>query len=87
MPRRRATLSPEFRSLQKSYAANTSWLGLDAAGRAERTRKARETFNAKLLEQAGGDKREAARLRKMHMQRMLLRSIAARKAQREAEQK
>jgi hypothetical protein len=82
MPRRRTPISAQHRSLQKSYASNVSWA--NTPDRSERTRKARETFLANLLEQAGGDQAKAKKLQQTHMQRMLLKSIEARKARKAA---
>ena len=82
MPRRRTPISAELQSLQKSYASNVSWANTD--DRSERTRKAREAYDAKLLAEAGGDPQKAKTLRKMHMQRMLLKSIEVRKARKQA---
>jgi hypothetical protein len=82
VPRRRTPISEQHRSLQKSYASNVSWSKTD--DRSERTRKAREAYDAKLLAEAGGDPQKAKTLRKMHMQRMLLKSIEVRKAKRAA---
>jgi hypothetical protein len=82
VPRRRIPISEQHRSLQKSYASNVSWS--KTTDRSGRTRKAREGFDAKLLAQAGGDPQKAKTLRKMHMQRMLLKSIEVRKARKQA---
>jgi hypothetical protein len=69
---------PNERKLVASLAAHESWVQTE--DRAERLAPARAAFEAKFLEQAGGDPVRAASLRKAHYTRMALRSLQARRA-------
>jgi hypothetical protein len=65
-------------SLQRSCASNISWG--HTADRSKRTAPAREAFENRFLELAGGDQKRAAKLREAHFQNMRAKSLAVRQA-------
>lgn len=70
-------------SLRNSRASDISWG--KTTDRAARTSKARRAFEDRFLKLADGDPQRAESLRKAHFKNIQLKSIAARKAKREAE--
>ena len=70
--------TPEERSLAGSIAAHTSWA--NTTNRTERTAPARAGLDARFLQEADGDPKRAASLKKAHFQRMALASVKARRA-------
>ena len=71
-------------SLKRSMAADVSWA--NTPDRAARTAEARRAADLRFLALAGGDPLRAESLRKAHYKRMVLKSIAARKAKKAARQ-
>jgi hypothetical protein len=71
-------------SLGMSMAAHLSWANTE--DRTARTAKARATFQARFLEQAGGDPVRAASLRKAYYAELSRKSLQTRRANREARQ-
>jgi hypothetical protein len=71
-----STVSPQKRAAQQANV-HESWARTD--DRAERTAKARATFEAKILEQAGGDPVKAEHLRKAYFYRLKAKSLKARR--------
>jgi hypothetical protein len=70
-------LTPAERSLRGKIAVETSWANTE--NRSARTANARRAFDAKFLEQAGGDPQRAEHLRKAHYARLALKSAQARR--------
>lgn len=70
------------RRLRASIAANTSWA--NTHDRAARTANARAGLDHKFLQQADGDPKRAASLKKAYYQRLALKSAQARRRAREA---
>lgn len=69
--------SPSEQQLIGSIGAHLSWA--NTRDRTARTAPARQAFEAKFLEQAGGDPVRAAHLRKAHFARLALKSAQARR--------
>ncbi len=65
-------------SLAGQIGAHISWA--NTTDRSARTAPARATFDAKFLEEAGGDPVKAAHLRKAYFARLALKSAQARRA-------
>ncbi|HUE33210.1 MAG TPA: hypothetical protein VMQ38_10025 [Mycobacterium sp.] len=76
--------TPAELSLARSMAAHESWGKTD--DRSARTAKARQAADERFLALADGDLKRAESLRKAHYKRMVLKSIAARKAKAAARQ-
>jgi hypothetical protein len=72
------------RRLHASIAAHSSWA--NTPDRAARTAKARAALDQRFLDEADGDPRRAAHLRKVYFQRLALRSAQSRRKAREATQ-
>jgi hypothetical protein len=70
-------LSPELRTLQARIAAHESWARTPDP--TARTANARQAFEDKFLDQAGGDPVKAEHLRRAHYLRMALASAKARR--------
>lgn len=70
------------RQIAAKIAVHESWARTD--DRSARTAKAREAFEARFLEQAGGDPVKAKHLRKAHYLRLALKSATARRKLKEA---
>lgn len=70
------------RRLRASIAANTSWA--NTPDRPARTANARAGLEQKFLNQADGDPKRAASLKKAYFQRLALKSAKARRLAREA---
>ena len=66
------------KSLRHSYASDCSWLQTDDWP--ARTAKARAALEQKFIDQAGGDVKRAAVIRRAYYKNLTLKSIAARKA-------
>lgn len=69
-------------SLQHQIAAHESWA--QTQDWSARTANARRAFENRFLALAGGDPKRAESLRKAHYKRMVLKSLAARKAKKAA---
>ena len=65
------------RTLAATIAAHESWAQTD--NRSARTANGRARFEARFLEQAGGDAEKAAHLRKAYFARLALKSAKARR--------
>lgn len=70
------------KQLAASIAAHESWGR--TPNRAERTAPARAAADARFLTEADGDPKRAANLRKAYFQRLALKSVQARRKNREA---
>lgn len=70
------------RQLAASAMAHESWA--NTPDRTARTAPARAALEAKFLDQAGGDPKRAAHLRKAYFQRLALKSAQSRRRAKEA---
>jgi hypothetical protein len=73
-----------LQSLRKSRAADASWGNTPDNKRANRTAPARAARWAQFLAEADGDPKRAASLQRVHMKKMLEKSIAVRAARKAA---
>jgi hypothetical protein len=72
-----SSLTPNERSLRAQIAAHESWAQTE--DRSARTASARNAFEDKFLEEADGDPKRAASLRKAYFARLALKSAQARR--------
>jgi hypothetical protein len=71
------SLTPAERKLRAQIAAHESWAQTEDPS--ARTAKARRAFEDKFLDEAGGDPRRAASLRRAYFARLALKSAQARR--------
>lgn len=75
-------LTPAERSMRSTIAAHASWA--HTTDRSARTAAARNAFDQRFLNEAGGDPVRAEHLRKAYFARLALKSATARRKDRQA---